>query len=137
MQKQSVIKTRRRWSGLAFLVLGLLWAPLATAGYRSMVVTVTAYNSVPDQTDSHPMTGAWKDKMHPGMHEVAVSRDLISKGLTHHTKLAIQGFNHNFVVWDKMADDVKQTVDIYMGKNVEKARKFGRKQLRIWWYTSN
>ncbi len=99
-----------------------------------MVVTVTAYNSVPNQTSSHPNLGAWDNKLRAGMHVVAVSRDLIPLGLTDGTKVAIAGFKKPFVVKDKMAKDVRKTLDIYMGKKVRKARRFGRKKLRIWWY---
>jgi len=123
-----------KMAALLALACGQLWAVPARAGYRSMVVTVTAYNNVRAQTNQNPEKAAWGDKIHPGMQVIAVSRDLIHMGLTQGTKVAIQGFKKDFKVWDKMAPGIKRTVDIYMGKNVQKAKNFGRKRLRIWWY---
>ena len=121
-------------AGLAgALVLGGLISVPARAGNHSTVVTVTAYNDVPGQTDQHPHTGAWEN--HLGPNTVAVSPDLVARGLDDGTEVAIAGYHHDFVVRDKTADDVHNTIDIYMGKDVDKAQKFGKKRLRIWWHT--
>lgn len=100
---------------------------------RSMVVTATAYNSVPSQTDSEPSTAAWGDRLEHGMKVVAVSRDLIADGLTKGTVLRIEGFEGKFVVLDKTASRFKKRIDIYMGADVERARQFGVRQVRISW----
>lgn len=134
---KGAIRSGRDAAGVAVLLLSMLWTQSAWAGYRSMVVTVTAYNSVQSQTDSNPQIAAWSDKLKPGMRAVAVSRDLLGEGLKQGTKVAIQGFKKDFVVMDKMAPGIRRTLDIYMGQNVKKAREFGRQQLRIWWYAKD
>ena len=130
-QKHSLFRSR---IDILILLVGLFWVLPAVAGYRSMVVNATAYNSLPSQTQGNPGQAAWNDKLHPGMHVIAVSRDLIPMGLTLGTKVAIQGFHKDFIVWDKMAAGVKHTIDIYMGRNVTRAKHFGRQKRRIWWY---
>lgn len=97
-----------------------LWIPLQ--------VSVTAYNSVPWQTDSLPTLAAWGDTLKPGMKAIAVSRDLIKKGLKHNTMVKIDTFPDTFLVKDKMHWKWRNKIDIYMGENVRKARKWGRKK---------
>jgi 3D (Asp-Asp-Asp) domain-containing protein len=100
---------------------------------RSMVVTVTAYNSVPSQTDAQPNIGAWGDRLEPGMKAVAVSPDLVAAGLGRGTRLRIEGFPDRYVVLDKTARRFKKRIDIFMGKDVRRAKEFGVKKLRIYW----
>lgn len=100
---------------------------------RSMVVTATAFNSVPSQTDSNPSIAAWGDRLKPGMKAVAVSRDLLEKGLTRGTTLRVEGLEGEYVVLDKTASRHKKRIDIYMGTDVQKARQFGVRRLRIYW----
>lgn len=119
--------------GNGLLSLALIASAPAFAGYHSTVVTVTAYNGVASQTDGHPKTGAWEN--HLGAHSIAVSPDLIARGLKNGTTVSIEGYRHDFVVRDKTAGAVHNTVDIYMKKNIHKATDFGNKRLRIWWHT--
>ncbi|WP_424820425.1 3D domain-containing protein [Salinisphaera sp.] len=119
--------------GVALLVLGSGISAPAVAGNHSTVVTVTAYNDVPGETDAHPHIGAWNN--HLGPDTVAASPDLVARGLDDGTTVAIEGYKRKFVVRDKTSDDVHDTIDIYMGKNVDKARAFGEKRLRIWRHT--
>lgn len=107
----------------------------AFAGYHSTVVTVTAYTSTPAQTQGDPYRGAWGNELHPGMHAVAVSPDLIPLGLGNGTKIAIAGFKHDFIVLDKTDRAEHRVVDIYMGNDLKAAKRFGRRRLRIWWHT--
>jgi 3D (Asp-Asp-Asp) domain-containing protein len=100
---------------------------------RSMIVTVAAYNSVPSQTDSQPSVAAWGDHLEPGMKVVAVSRDLLAEGLSRGASLRIEGLDGEFVVLDKTAARFKRRVDVYMGVDVERAKQFGIRQLRIYW----
>ncbi|MBT8295573.1 MAG: 3D domain-containing protein [Gramella sp.] len=97
----------------------------------TVCVTATAYNSVESQTQYNPKITAWGDTLRPGMHAVAVSRDLIKLGLDHNAKIKIEGFDSIFLVKDKMHYRWRNRIDIYMGNNVKKARKFGRKKLNI------
>ncbi len=98
-----------------------------------MLVTVTAYNSVTSQTDSQPSIGAWGDRLKPGMRVVAVSPDLLDEGLTRRTELSIDGLEGRYVVLDRTHQRFRRRVDVYMGVDVEAARQFGVKQLRIHW----
>ena len=98
-----------------------------------MIVTVAAYNSVPSQTDSQPSVAAWGDHLEPWMKVVAVSRDLLAKGLSRGASLRIEGLDGEFVVLDKTAARFKRRVDVYMGLDVERAKHFGIRQLRIYW----
>lgn len=112
------------------------FALLACAQERSLVVTATAYNSVPSQTSGDPTIAAWGDKLRPGMQAVAVSRDLLALGLTRGTEVEIEGLPGTFVVLDKTSRRLERTIDIYMGEDVAKAREWGRKEVRITWVDS-
>ncbi len=102
-------------------------------GYQGLMVTVTAYNSVVEQTDADPHIAAWGDHIAPGMPIVAVSRDLIPKGLDRNTRVRIHGLPGEFVVLDKMNKRYANRIDIYMGEDIDAAREFGRRQARIYW----
>lgn len=100
---------------------------------RSLVVTATAYNSVPGQTDSDPHLAAWGDSLAPGMKVIAVSRDLIPVGLDRHTPVKIEGFPGVYLVLDKMNKRWEKRIDIYMGHDLEAARAWGARQVEISW----
>lgn len=101
--------------------------------WDSLSVTVSAYNSVPYQTGAGGANiTAWGDTLKPGVNAIAVSRDLLKKGLKYNTPVKIQGFDETFLVKDKMHYRWKNKIDIYMGEDIQKARKFGRKKLCIY-----
>jgi 3D (Asp-Asp-Asp) domain-containing protein len=100
--------------------------------YRAMVVTATAYNSVPEQTDDDPDIAAWGDRLTPGMKSIAVSRDLLDKGLKRHAKVRIHGLPGEYVVLDKMHHRWENRIDIYMGDDVRAARHFGKRRVKIY-----
>nr|WP_229664774.1 3D domain-containing protein [Christiangramia forsetii] len=97
----------------------------------TVCVTATAYNSLDYQTAGNPRITAWGDTLKPGMNAIAVSRDLIRLGLDHNSKIKIEGFDGVFLVKDKMHYRWRHRIDIYMGENVKRARKFGRKKINI------
>ncbi|MDR5590204.1 hypothetical protein [Christiangramia sp. SM2212] len=99
--------------------------------WDTICVTATAYNSVEYQTEGHPSITAWGDTLKPGMNAIAVSRDLLRMGLDHNSKIKIEGFDSVFLIKDKMHYRWRNRIDIYMGKDVERARKFGRKKINI------
>lgn len=99
--------------------------------WKPLNVKVSAYNSVPSQTDGEPTIAAWGDTLKPRMKAIAVSRDLIPLGLKHNTKVMIEGLPGVYLVKDKMAARWKNRIDIYMGEKVEKAKKWGVKELSI------
>ena len=100
---------------------------------KSMKVSVSAYNSVAKQTQGHPAKTAWGDTLKPGMKAIAVSRDLIAKGLKHKTAVRIEGLQGDYLVLDKMAKRWKNRVDVYMGTDVNAAREWGKKKRTITW----
>lgn len=105
--------------------------------WDTLQVTASAYNSVSFQTgEGNPRITAWGDTLQPGLKAIAVSRDLIDRGLDHNTPVKIEGFDGVFLVKDKMHYRWKNKIDIYMGENVQKARRFGRKKLKIYYVTS-
>lgn len=99
--------------------------------WKSLDVKASAYNSVPSQTDAEPFIGAWGDTLSTREKSIAVSRDLIPMGLTHNTKVMIEGLPGVYLVKDKMAARWTRKIDIYMGEKVEKAKKWGVKKLSI------
>lgn len=100
--------------------------------WDTLVVTASAYNSLSAQTGpGDPNVTAWGDTLEPGMKVIAVSRDLIRKGLDYNTPVKIEGFDGVYVVKDKMHHRWNNKIDIYMGKNVQMAKKWGRKKVEI------
>ena len=112
------------------LTLGLT----AGCGERhSLEVTATAYNTVPSQTDDRPTEAAWGDELEPGMKVIAVSPDLIERGLTRGTRVRIEGLPGTYEVLDKTHSRLRRRIDVYMGTDVERAREWGRRRVRITW----
>lgn len=99
----------------------------------SLEVTATAYTSNADETDNTPSVTAWGDKLKPGMKVIAVSRDLIKMGLTHQTKVTIDGLGGEYLVLDKMHRKWTKKIDIYMGLDRKKAKKWGKRKVVIHW----
>ncbi len=100
---------------------------------RSLKVTATAYNSLPEQTQGDPRLTAWGETLKPGMLAIAVSRDLIRMGLTHGVKVKIEGFPGSYAVMDKLHKRWKLRIDIYMGNDVKAAKQFGKRKVTIQW----
>ena len=116
------------------VIIALLATPLLASGSeQSIVVTATAYNSVPEQTDDQPNVTAWGDRLTPGMKVIAVSRDLIPLGLDHRAPVSIEGLPGQYLVLDKMNARWEKRIDIYMGADLKAARAWGARQVRIRW----
>jgi 3D (Asp-Asp-Asp) domain-containing protein len=118
-----------------FLSAVLLFLLSACGGpeIRSMEVTATAFNSVKAQTDKHSNITAWGDTLKPGMMVIAISRDLLDSGLIYGKEVRIEGLEGTFVVLDKMHRRHTKKIDIYMGKDVAKAREWGSQKVTISW----
>ncbi len=99
--------------------------------WKTIKVTATAYNSTKAQTDGSPHLAAWGDSLKPGMPYIAVSRDLIRMGLKHNTPVKIEGFKGIYLVKDKMHYRWRKKIDIYMGKDIKRAKKWGRKKIKL------
>lgn len=114
----------------------LLAAASAWAAERRLVVTATAYNSLPAQTDATPHHGAWGDPLdglEPGLRAIAVSKDLVEQGLRRGTRVRIKGLRGEFVVLDRMPSRWTRRIDLYMGKDVRGARQWGRRRVEVRW----
>ena len=108
-------------------------AACAGAPEQELVVTATAYNSLPGQTQGDPALGAWGDPLKPGMKAIAVSRDLIPLGLAHRTPVKIEGLSGRYLVLDKLNKRWTKRIDIYMGVDEQAALAFGKREVRISW----
>jgi len=107
----------------------------STGSYNERLhVTATAYTSHVGQTDSTPNIAAWGDRLKPGMKVIAVSRDLLKVyGLKHKQKVRIKGLEGEYLVLDKMNKRWRKKIDIYMGMNLKKAFRWGRRKVEIHW----
>jgi len=133
-EEPMAVQERRRWlRPWAPLLAGLLITGVSSAGEHSLEVTATAYNSLSGQTKGKPNLTAWGDQLEPGMKAIAVSRDLIELGLTHGVEVEIEGLSDKYVVRDKMAKRWRQKIDIYMGEDIERAHRWGRRKVTIHW----
>jgi 3D (Asp-Asp-Asp) domain-containing protein len=100
---------------------------------EALVVTATAYNSLPSQGEGAGKHGAWGDRLEPGMKTIAVSHDLIARGLTRGAVVRIEGLAGEYTVLDRLPRRWKKRIDIYMGKNVRAARAWGKRTVQIRW----
>jgi 3D (Asp-Asp-Asp) domain-containing protein len=66
---------------------------------------------------------------------VAVSDDLLDLGLVRGTRVRIEGLPGEFTVLDRMHSRWRRSIDIYMGKDIDAALNWGRRDVRIFWQT--
>ena len=119
---------------LTFTPLSSFSGELKSAYKHSQTVSVSAYNSLASQTKKgDPALAAWGDALKPGMKVIAVSRDLLKKGLTHNKEVKIEGLKGTYKVIDKMNKRWKNKIDVYMGVDVKAARKWGKQTRKIYW----
>ncbi|OIN98953.1 MAG: hypothetical protein AUJ49_12205 [Desulfovibrionaceae bacterium CG1_02_65_16] len=90
------------------------------------LVTVTAYNAEPMQTDSDPNVAASMRRVRPGT--IAVSRDLFDKGWVFGRKVRIEGVGI-FEINDLMAARHDKSIDIFIGNN-QQCQAFGKRHIR-------
>ena len=124
----------RTWPFLVLLLCAACAAHAETATpERSLSVTATAYTSRPQETQGNPNITAFGERLTPGIKAIAVSRDLEKMGLTHGTKVSIDGLKGEYTVMDRMARRWKRKIDIYMGTDVKRARQWGKRTVTIRW----
>ena len=105
----------------------------APTAHHGLTVTATAYNSLPSQGVGHGTHGAWGDRLSPGMKTVAISHDLIALGLTRGMQVEIEGLEGVYTVMDRLPKRWSRRIDIYMGKDVRSARRWGKRRVQIRW----
>ena len=134
----------RAWQPLvvaaALGVLGLasgcaLFRRPPAAPTAELEVTATAYNSLPGQSaeSDDPTLAASGTRLRPGMRVVAVSDDLFELGLRFGARVQIEGMAGEWRVADRMAPRWHRRIDVYFGDDVEAARRFGERRVRIRW----
>lgn len=145
---QKIYKTFLYRAGQLVIIISAVYASAGFSGCKfsrekpvevwdTLVVNASAYNSLSNQTEGNPNIGAWGDTIDPDMKVIAVSRDLIKKGLDHNTRVRIKGFEGEYLVKDKMHYRWKNKIDIYMGEDVGRAREWGRKKIEIYYPVSS
>jgi 3D (Asp-Asp-Asp) domain-containing protein len=97
----------------------------------TMKVDASAYSSTVKQTNSSPFIGAWGSKLVPGQKSIAISRDLLKKGLTHNSVVKIKGLDGEYLVKDKMNKRWTKKIDIYMGVDTKAAKEWGVRPVTI------
>lgn len=135
MRPESGLRTLGGLAGRSLALLGWV-AVLAACGSpprHDLVVTATAYNSLPRQTQGDPAIAAWGDRLEPGMKAIAVSRDLIAMGLSHRVPVEIEGLPGQYLVLDKLHKRWTKRIDVYMGVDRQAALDFGKRRVRIFW----
>lgn len=107
-------------------------APAPRGGAQELVVTAHAYTSSVAETDATPALSASGAQLRPGMRAIAVSPDLLARGLAYGTKVEVEDLGV-WVVLDRMGDAHRRSIDLYMGDDREAALRFGKRRLRIRW----
>jgi 3D (Asp-Asp-Asp) domain-containing protein len=106
---------------------------VACSNEQRLTVTATAFNSTRAQTDSRPTETACGNELRPGSRIIAVSRDLKEQGLACGTEVEISGLDGTWTVSDLTARRHKQRIDIYMGRDIKAARRWGVQEVQITW----
>ena len=118
-----------------YIILALLILPfsLVAESKNSLRVTASAYTSHKNQCQGDPTLGAWGDRLKPGVKSIAVSHDMLRKGLRHGSKVSIDGLKGTYTVKDKMHSKWRNKIDIYMGYDRNRALQWGRRTVTIRW----
>jgi len=115
------------------MLLFALFLPLTLQAKHALTVTASAYTSHRNQTQGNPAIAAWGHRLKPGDKTIAVSRDLLQRGLKNGMRVKIKGLKGTYVVRDKMHRKWRKKIDIYMGYDRHKALKWGRRKVVIYW----
>jgi 3D (Asp-Asp-Asp) domain-containing protein len=99
---------------------------------RELDVTAHAYTSSVAETDAQPTLAASGERLRPGMRALAVSPDLLAMGIDYGTRVSVNGLGE-WIVLDRMGDEHRRAIDLYMGEDRDAARRFGKRRVRIRW----
>lgn len=127
--------------GLVMFALGFIYGILHLPQTKSPCLgefTVTAYRSIPEQTDSSP----WRTSIHQRVNEngIAVSQDLLAAGIVHYGDVVyLEGIGYK-IVNDCMNIRHKQRFDIWVPTHkLEKEfhDAYKGKKIKIWLIQKN
>lgn len=82
-----------------------------------------------------PPRGSWGDELVPGTKALAVSPDLVARGLSRGVRVRIEGLPASYRVRHRLGDAAHERVEIFMGTDAEAARRWRERRARIWWET--
>lgn len=119
-------------SALAVALLGLALAACSPRG-EVATVTVGAFSIGLRGPDDEPIRGKWGDELKPGIKALAVSPDLVARGLSRGTRVRIEGMPSSYRVRDQLADGTRERVEIFMGTDAASVERFGEHRMQIWW----
>ncbi len=127
--------SRWRWLGSIALAMAVggttpVYADSA-ANWETLEVTATSFTLAEEETKQGNIgLTAFGEQLEPGDKAIAVSRDLIRLGLTHGTKVRVEGLPGTYTVQDKMHRRWRNKIDILFAKR-KRALKWGRKNIEI------
>jgi hypothetical protein len=84
---------------------------------------------------SGPWRGSWGDELVPGMKAIAVSPDLVERGLVRGTRVRIEGLPPSYRVRHELGAGTHERVEVFMGTDAEAARRWHERRATIWWET--
>ena len=82
-----------------------------------------------------PARGSWGDELVPGMKALAVSPDLVERGLSRGVRVRIEGLPASYRVRHRLGDGTRERVEIFMGTDAEAVHRWQERRARIWWET--
>lgn len=115
----------------AFSLCQMACQPTWAAHSREVTATAYTLHVSEARPDGKHVIGAWGHKLRPGAKIIAVSRDLLDAGLTRGSKVWIDGLDGTYVVRDKMHHRWTNSIDIFMGEDIDAARQWGRRKVTI------
>jgi len=115
--------------------LAVLALALAACNPHGEVATVTvgAFSIGLRGPGDEPTRGKWGDELKPGIKALAVSPDLVARGMGPGTRVRIEGMPSGYRVRDQLPDGTRERIEIFMGTDAASVEHFGEKRMRIWW----
>lgn len=122
---------------VAVLILGTaLWQPgdaqaREPRGWQTMEVTATSFTLAEEETKRGNVgLTAFGDLLEPTSKAIAVSRDLLRKGLSYGTRIRVEGLPGVYTVRDKMHRRWRDKIDILFARK-KRALEWGRQTVTI------
>ncbi len=119
---------------LRALALLLALAPLAAGcepGGERVRVTAGAFAIEPRGPEDPPVVGAWGEELRPGRKLIAVSADLVERGMGPGARAHIEGLPAKYVVADQVEGSGR--IEIFMGTDAAAVERWGEREVDIYW----